>query len=314
MNELTVIISFLNEGEEIVQTMAGIRATAGDAVDIICVNDASTDGFDYKKAAEEYKAVYIENKERLGCAGAREVGVAHCVTPYFLIVDGHMRFYPDNWWIEFIKAIREEPRAIYCCRCQPWDFLTKKESKNNAPYAAYIKIFDIEARSILNATWAGKVFPGGEIVDVPCVLGACYAASKTYWNYLKGLQGLLSYGCDEAYISLKVWMEGGRCRLLTHVRIGHLFREDFPYPIEDVNMVYNKLLMACTIFDDPLKSKLMRAMKASNYVLYIKALELQKEHWEEIENLKVYYQTILKEGYRNFVVINDKVIADMKNE
>lgn len=314
MNQLTVIISFLNEGEEVAKTMYGIRATAGDAVNIICVNDASTDGFDYQKMAKKYGALYIENAERLGCAGSREMGVAHCETPYFLIVDGHMRFYSDNWWVEFTKAIHEDSRSIYCCRCKPWDFLTQTESDCAAPYAAYIKIFDVEARSILNATWAGDIFPKKDIVDIPCVLGACYAAAKTYWNYLKGLQGLVSYGCDEAYISLKAWMEGGHCRLLTHVQIGHLFREKFPYPIEDVDMIYNKLFMAYILFDEPLKSKMIRAMKASDYVLYVKSMVMMNERKDEVENLKSYYQTILKKGYANFAKINDIVIAKMKHE
>ena len=45
---LTVIIPFLNEGEEVVMTVKSVRETAGDKVDIITINDCSTDGFPYR--------------------------------------------------------------------------------------------------------------------------------------------------------------------------------------------------------------------------------------------------------------------------
>lgn len=43
MNELTVIIPFLNEGREIYETLASIRSTADSRVDILLVNDCSDD-------------------------------------------------------------------------------------------------------------------------------------------------------------------------------------------------------------------------------------------------------------------------------
>ncbi len=39
---LTVIIPFLNEGEEVVMTIKSVRETAGDLVDVITINDCST--------------------------------------------------------------------------------------------------------------------------------------------------------------------------------------------------------------------------------------------------------------------------------
>ena len=42
---LTVIIPFLNEGEEVVMTIKSVRETAGDLVDVITINDCSTCGF-----------------------------------------------------------------------------------------------------------------------------------------------------------------------------------------------------------------------------------------------------------------------------
>jgi glycosyltransferase involved in cell wall biosynthesis len=54
MNKLTAIIPFLNEGIEIEQTLASIRETAGDEVDIIVINDNSHDDTDYETVAGKY--------------------------------------------------------------------------------------------------------------------------------------------------------------------------------------------------------------------------------------------------------------------
>ena len=60
--------------------------------------------------------------------------------------------------------------------------------------------------------------------QIACILGACYAASKRYWNSIRGLEGLMHYGSEETYLSLKAWMEGGGCYLLPHITFGHIYR------------------------------------------------------------------------------------------
>ncbi|MCL2652068.1 MAG: glycosyltransferase, partial [Candidatus Azobacteroides sp.] len=83
MNQLTVIIPFLNEGQEIRNTLQSIRETAGDQVDILLINDASYDNFDYKSFAKEYHATYYHNDTRMGVARSRDIGVEKITTDYF---------------------------------------------------------------------------------------------------------------------------------------------------------------------------------------------------------------------------------------
>lgn len=42
-NKLTVLIPFMNEGEEVAATVRDVRRTAGMGVDVLVVNDCSTD-------------------------------------------------------------------------------------------------------------------------------------------------------------------------------------------------------------------------------------------------------------------------------
>lgn len=112
MKKLTVIIPFLNEGEEVQNTVESIMTHGGDQTEIILINDASTDGYHYKGVAEDYGACYIEHARRQGVAASRDEGVERCTTPYFLLLDGHMRFMmcyglhglSENWMIMTVSC------------------------------------------------------------------------------------------------------------------------------------------------------------------------------------------------------------------
>lgn len=86
--------------------------------------------------------------------------------------------------------------------------------------------------------------PNKSIVDIACVLGASYTTNKTYWQYLRGLNGLRSYGRDEELISLKVWLEGGSCKLIKDISMGHVYRPSMPYEFFPTDMVYNILYIS----------------------------------------------------------------------
>ena len=64
-------------------TVKSVRETAGDMVDVITINDCSV--------------ISLENEVRMGVAASRDYGINYCTTPYFLLLDGHMRFYDAAW-------------------------------------------------------------------------------------------------------------------------------------------------------------------------------------------------------------------------
>lgn len=310
MNRLTIIIPFLNEGEEISNTLKSIRETAGDAVDILLIDDDSDSFgiFDYKKMADTFSAKYIKNETRMGVARSRDIGVGLITTKYFLIIDGHMRFYNNNWWIVILNELKRDERALYCCKCRPLDsdlnLIPDKPS-----FGAYIE-FDQASNSkhVLSAQWIRKdPDPNISRVKIPCVLGASYAASKDYWLYLKGLSGLQMYGSDESYISLKVWLEGGNCYLIKDVEIGHIFRVRFPYYIDHVKVIYNKYFIAKTLLPDKYMGLMINRLDNDNKLLNTKINEMILLNKSSIANLRRYYQSISKRSFEEFIIFNDLV-------
>ena len=91
-NKLSVCITFLNEGYEVGKTVREIRRTVGKSVDIVIVNDASDDGYDYETDLRGMGVYYVVNKRRIGAAAGKEKAVQISSTPYILLLDAHMRF------------------------------------------------------------------------------------------------------------------------------------------------------------------------------------------------------------------------------
>src|ERR1035437_1876874 len=113
---LTIIIPFLNEKEELEQTLEDIHQHLYELIDVILINDNSNDGYDYRSVAERIGAKYVENRERLGIGASRDIGVELCQTPYFLLLDAHMRFYDNKWLERIIEELEKDSRSLLCCQ------------------------------------------------------------------------------------------------------------------------------------------------------------------------------------------------------
>lgn len=315
MEKLTVIIPFLNEKEEVENTLKSILSHCKKHIPIILINDCSDDNYDYDSLPERYKIEYLKNDFRIGVAASRELGINMCDTPYFLLLDAHMRFYDDRWLDRIIIELEKNDRVIVCCQTKA--LVTEKSSYSKFEnmqqvYGAYVNFFYYPLK-YFSPIWAIKPMPGYEsfnTIPVACILGAGYAGSKKYWKYLKGLQGLLSFGSDEPYLSMKVWMEGGKCLLLKDVVIGHLYRlkENIPYTNKAIHINYNQLLIADLLLPVQHKKRFLCELRLQDSFKYDKLMRLYWDNKSGIDKLREYYQSIFKHDFSYFKEINQKVI------
>ncbi len=302
--ELTVIIPFLNEGIEIANTLQSIRETAGQQIDVLLINDSSTDGFDYEATAKQFDAFYHKNPERIGVAASRDLGVSMINTPYFLLLDGHMRFYQNDWVEEILKAVKSDERAIYCLQCKPLlDDLSLNYNVNTM--GACIHINTPKADDILEPFWKYNDMQFDcPTIEIPCVLGACYVVAKNYWNYLRGLEGLRIYGNDEPFISLKTWMEGGKCILIKEIIVGHIFRKKHPFHVEWSDRIYNKLLIAELLLPIEYKNKMFSILNNKYPIETKKAISILITNKKLIMDSKMYFEKIFTRDFDFFLALN----------
>lgn len=108
MAELSIVIPFMNEGENLKRTLISIIETATCPIYIIVINDNSTDGYPYMELEKSFDIKMIENDKRMGPAVCREMGISAIETPYFLTVDAHMQFYQNDWCNVIIKQLKKK--------------------------------------------------------------------------------------------------------------------------------------------------------------------------------------------------------------
>lgn len=288
--KLTIIIPFANEGEEVENTVRSIRNHSNDDVEIIVINDASDDGYDYEYRLQKYLVKYVLNRERVGVAGSRDIGVGLCETDYFLLLDAHMRFYDSEWTSAIVQELDKNPKTLLCAQTKvlrkvDGEIIEREQMEKY--WGAYINFY--VPVSYLEPGWSYTSYLVGSISStnarlIPCVLGAGYATSKKYWLYLHGLQGLLSYGNDEVLISMKVWLEGGECKLMPDVVIGHLYRQSPPYKHYTEKRIYNRLYISYLLCPVEYQKKLFAIEKIKSPQGNFDAWKLYYENFNAIRS------------------------------
>ncbi|GHT01563.1 hypothetical protein AGMMS49525_02640 [Bacteroidia bacterium] len=328
-DELTCIIPFCNEGDEIERTVASIRKTTT-SVSILLINDASTDGFDYRSVAEKYGCRYHQNDENAGVAMSRDIGVVLCQTPYFVLLDGHMRFYDAGWETRLLEVLKANEGSLVTSNTVPFHRdengnYDAAESLTECPktygtHGAYVNMdepgWEFTAKwthkQLIPLTPSGGTFSppegAGGLSPVACVLGAVYAASKAHWQRIGGLWGLKGYGTDEPLMSIKTWLAGGECLLIKSWGVGHLYRDKNPYPVFTANLIYNSLLLIALFSPAEGKERYFANYAARVPNAYPAALALFEEKLPEIEAHKKYLKSIFQRDLNWFLInINDKV-------
>lgn len=301
-NKLTVIIPFLNEREEVVNTLKSIRDHAGDRVEIIIIDDCSDDGWSYEELASPYDVSYIRNEKRKGVAASRDLGVALCRTPYFLLLDAHMRFYDGKWPERLVSLLEKDDRVLLCCQSR---FLKKDADGRVVHNAECPDVYGAFSTFRVDKYWPDIEWnqqeqqPGEDIEPIGNVLGAGYAASRRYWNHIRGLQGLRKYGCDEAMLSFKVWREGGRCLLVKDVMIGHIYRDASPYKHYMAEEVSNNLLTAYLTFSQSYYCYSVAIAMRKDMDLYARSMRILRTYKSAIDGMKQYLDSIYTRSFES---------------
>jgi len=293
----TIVIPFLNEGDEPLKTVNNIYETARNhkSFEILLVNDDYTNP---SFSIPRYSNIrYIRVPHRLGVPGCRNLGVLVSDSENIILLDAHMRFY-DNYWLDILADnIDKYPQSIIT----PVSKSVKDDKidpDSNSGRGCKILLKNCEytnslTNSILSTKWDTDLFFNDEM-DIGCVMGGCYAIKKSYYEFLDGFNGLYRWGASEPFISLKSWMFGGSCKNIPHLVVGHKYKkaEDVKYELHEWYKTYNKLLIIYTLFPDNLvevASKELLSLNNSKEVL-----SLFKKNFLNVMVKRKYYQSFIK--------------------
>lgn len=236
MPNLSIVIPFLNEKDNLAKTLYSIDSTKSEDVEIILVDDCSDDRFDYSTVAENYNCKLYRNPYRKGVAKCRDIGVNSAKSDNILLLDAHMKFFDKDWVGKISEHLKFKKTRLYCAKSivldESWNI-----SGDILGAGATIDFYN--PKNFFEPDWLNEKLVEGEI---SCVLGAAYFFDRDYYLHIGGLSGLSQWGCDEQYLSIKYFMSGGEIRLASDISVGHVYRSRSPYTIMNGVSSFNKLL------------------------------------------------------------------------
>lgn len=111
MNALSIIVPFYNSAEYIESCIDYLKRQRNQSFDLIFINDGSTDNSEQlmKDALKDYdkEIKYVKLDKNHGHAHARNVGLTHVETPYFMFVDADDKLatYAVNFYLKHLNGL-----------------------------------------------------------------------------------------------------------------------------------------------------------------------------------------------------------------
>lgn len=294
---LSVIITSFSDADT-ANTVRSIQETAGDAPEIIVIDDGSPRPIPAMPGVR-----LIRNERRCGVGPSRHIGALAASGEMILIVDAHMRFI-NGWHDALTSRLVFQPSALICCTCLGLDANNMDVSKAKQVYhGGTINVLGPDRNvkhgrmQVLEAVWNRAPAPEDD-AEICCCMGASYAMHRAWFLKIAPLHNLRSWGEDEIMLSVKTWLTGGSVRLHRGVQIGHRFRLDkerIPFPVPREDLLHNKLFALRTLLPPKLADVLLNALRRNTGVG--SANRSAARDWAEIEVERAYNRTIFTRDF-----------------
>ena len=280
MKHLTIIIAEHNEGGQLLDTLNSLYETSDRSLyDVIVVSDGST-----VEAKDTGRETRINLKRRQGVGAAFDAGMEEVKTPYTIIMGSDIRFANNGYLDKMLDYLSENPKSFICTANVGINANKMDFNKGYRRYGAFILPFmkardlppkgssmgrlqndkAVESyRNILESKW----MPGREgdgLYEVPCILGAFYGVSTSWYKHIGGFQGHRLWGTLEPFISMKSWLAGGDCKIASDIETAHIFKGGKNKPSHETHphdLLYNKLAVSKILFADEVAERFINFLR-----------------------------------------------------
>lgn len=271
MKQFTIIIAEHNEGDQLLDTLNSLYETSDrDLYDVIVVSDGS------KIEAEDTGAeTRIRLKQRQGVGAAFDVGMKEVKTPYTIIMGSDIRFEKNGYLDKMSEYLSENQKSLICTanvgiNAERMDF-EGGYRRYGAMILPFLKAQDLPPqgskmdrlrrdkavesyRNTLEAKWM-PCKDGEGLYELPCVLGAFYGVSTSWYKHIGGFRGHRYWGSLEPFISLKSWFAGGDCKIASDIETAHIFKSESSHLTGPHDLLYNKMAASKILFSDDVADK-----------------------------------------------------------
>lgn len=247
---VSIVVVSHNEGENLPLTISGIRATVPDAVEVVVVDDRSTDHS--LALLDRDDARVVTTQERGGVVGARNAGARAATGDILIFADAHVD--PAAGWLEPLVAALGGP-SVACAA----PVITEMNHRHTGGYG-----FTWNAPSMRMHWLRG---PRTGVHEVPFACGCLMAFRRDDFESVGGFDaGLVRWGFEDAEIGLNLWRRGRATVVVPQAQVAHLFRPAGPYDVAGHLVIHNWLRVASTHLPAASLTKVIAA--ARQYALF----------------------------------------------
>jgi GT2 family glycosyltransferase len=236
--EVSIVILDHNEGDRLRSTVDAMLATIPAGTEIVVVDDGSTDG---SADGLDDRIQVLHPAERLGVARGRNYGAAHCAGRIIVFSDGHVRTEP-GWLEPLVRELDQE-----CWSTDPVGAVAPAVGHlDGRPGIGHGYTWQDLS---LGMKWLQS--PDGEPLEVPFLCGCFVGMRREVFDAIGGFdEGMYRWGSEDSELCLRLWLAGYRCLAVPDSLVFHLFRDRFPYDVDDAGIVFNVLRLAALHFTD----------------------------------------------------------------
>ena len=266
---VSIVVVSHNEGEKLPLTVSGIRATVPDDVEIVVVDDWSTD--ESTRSLCSGAARVVRPPARSGVAGARNWGASQALGDLLVFADAHVD--PSAGWLEALRAAFTD--LSVACAAPTITAIGRPGSCGHGCTWAKPQLGMKWLRT--SATWAH---------EVPFICGCLMAFRRDDFEAIGGFDtGMVCWGSEDAEICLNLWRRGRSTVVVPQARVGHLFRPAGPYHVEPQLVVHNTLRMATVHLPELALRRVIQAYRGLSSFPLAYAQLVDSDAWKRRESI-----------------------------
>lgn len=244
--EVTVVIVSRDEGKSLRRTVSAVKETASSSVEILVVDDGSTDGSaDFLSGSKA--AARLLRAAGLGVTKARNFGARGAGGEVLIFADAHVE--PSAGWLEpLLEAIgRPGVGAVSPA-------ISVMGSPELKGYGLRLKASDLSTQWLRDGR--------GGVRAAPIVPGCFLAMSRRTFEATGGFdEGMSVWGMSDIELSVRLWLLGYEQLVVPDVVVAHLFRKKHPYQVRWKSFLHNKARLAFLHFNAARVGRVFDAIK-----------------------------------------------------
>jgi len=246
--DLSLVISSLNEGQELRETLTSLFCGSVIPREIVVVDDGSNDDSCAPLEQDCWRAqgVTVYRTSRSGIANARNIGVRVTHGSQLVFLDAHCRL-DLHCLRELTTGMIARPDAILApAIC---DF-------GSTVYGCGARLIDAQLR----VRWLEPAAHNGAFYAVPIAPGGCFALSRATFDRLGGLGSFRELGQEDVEFSLRAWRLGIDALAWPSAKLAHRFRPYPSYRLSSSSRGYNVARIALIHFDGARREECLRTI------------------------------------------------------